>query len=290
MKTVFLTLSLIFSFTFLITSVYSQDYPDYSVEALDKTFNYRLNHIEKNGADTSAHFVFDYSVINLANQGVYIPTSLNIFFENIDSLLAATRVLLTKEQNDFISYLQEKGIANITKGDFKKSAESFSSLTKNKSLRLCFYAVYDIEMAKSKKEIIIIDWDKDGRKYYTLEKAKDMFTQIKTKSTQEITGNCTFGVGEYSFFLIGRNGEVYPKIRTNEKYLNFYFNDAFMWDVIDQTIIYFSENYTQEFNIVFISLNINCTTTVKCPEQENPFGNGSGGFGKDSGSGFGSEK
>ena len=73
---------------------FSQEHEKYDIQVLDKVFNYRLKHLTNIKKKNLNEIVIDTSILNLAKKGIYIPTSINLYFENIDSLLEVNLNLL----------------------------------------------------------------------------------------------------------------------------------------------------------------------------------------------------
>lgn len=258
---------------------FTQEYPEYQINVLDQVFKTRLNHITKNSNDTLPDIKIDTVVINLAKSGIYIPTSINLYFSNLDSLLKVNLDSLDEKHRKFITKLKEIGISNVTIKEYFKSDKLFSDISTNKRLRLCFYALYDIEASQAMKELIIIDWKNDGRKYYYPKTDSLLFGKWKSLAVNEVINDCNYGIGTYSFYLIDRNGEAYPKNKAKDEYIKFYLNDWVCWSVLGA--LHTSLESNQDYKIVYANIFFTCPSTVECPKGKNPFGS-EGGWGKDS--------
>ena len=185
--------------------------------------------------------------------------------------------LLGNKQKHFISSLKKRGLANFTTDEYIKKKKFFSEISTNKTLRLCFYAIYDIELLRLSKDLIIIDWEKDGRKYYYPTNDDSFYNSWKLKSMNAIINNCNYGINTYSFHLIHRGGEAYPKNSSKIKYVRFYNDDWACWSVIGELHNMIETlNVKQDYKIVYAKTTFNCKTTVECVESKNNLEEGTG--------------
>lgn len=285
MKQILVVMMLLFS----IAPTLSQDYPNYSITALDRVFNQRIANFTGKVPDTSNKVIVDTSLIHLAKQNIYFPTSIGLHFSNVDSVFNTSLEKLAKKEARFMLKVKRKGFRNVSSKEFRKNKSCFKEITTDSTLRLCFYLLYDIEMSENKSDVLIIDWEKDGRKYYNPQSDSSLFFSIKKDLTEEVTNHCSSPIGKYSFFIFRGHGEVYPKQQSEDHYQKFYTNDWVSWmavGAINNEL--YNLNSKQEFRIAYSHLNITCNSTVECPENENIFfdGGGSGtgsGFGEDAG-------
>ena len=116
MKQILVVIVLLSNFT----PSFSQDYPNYSINTLDRVFNQRIDNFTGVVSDTSNKVIIDTSIISFAKQNIYFPTSIGLHFRNVDSLLNSKLENLGKKEIKFIIKLKTRGIRNINPKEFKK--------------------------------------------------------------------------------------------------------------------------------------------------------------------------
>jgi hypothetical protein len=279
----FISLTLFLSIYFV---GFTQEYPEYDIKVLDKVFNRRLNIININNDGNLTNITIDTNVINLAEKGIYIPTSINLYFTNLDSLIESNLNSLDVKQQTFIKKLKRDGLSSLSNKDYDKSKDIFLAISKNEKLRLCFYAVYDIELLTSSQDLIILDWKDEGIKFYSPTSDSLLFSNWKKKAIEQVTNNCDYGIGKYSYFIFNNkrlDAETYPKTITNDQYFRFYNNQWISQQIMGELNGSIGMEHYDEYEIIYAKVSFKCTDTVDCPENDNPFINqgwGSGGSDK----------
>lgn len=257
--------------------MFSQEYPSFSVEELDKVFNNRMKKLDLNNESNRIYTVIDTSVVQMAQRGIYVPTSINMYFSNVDSIFKSTFKDLNDKHQKFLSQLKHKGIANLDENDCEKYQIYISDIASDNNLRLCLYAIYDLELQENQKELIIVDLGNNERKEYFSRQDTILFNTLKPILVSEIINDCNYDTANYSFYIIKNHGEIYPKRKSADEYLRFYSNDSMSWQLIDKiitTIYEISSNLN--FKIVYAHITIKCEETVECPPYKKPTNDGFG--------------
>jgi hypothetical protein len=207
-------------------------------------------------------------IFRSAQDGIYIPSSVGLYFSNLDSLLLAEKTKLTKEEIRLVEFLQTESFKKFNSKKRKKYAKELSELSTNESLRLCFYVIYDLERQKNKTEVIIIEWENKGRVRYSSGENRQMLDSIKNSITEAITNDCSFGVRKYSFSIVTRHGEVYPTLGIKDHYFKHYVNSVICQVTVGDIYNYTSSLFTNTSGkLIYAHLKVDCQSTVECPEE-----------------------
>ncbi len=264
--------TLLISFLLISTIGNTQEIETFNIEEQDIEFynNQKSIFFSEYRFEREAKLNFDSTLFNFAQQGIYVPSTIHWYFDDLESEINSNLTKLKDKDQKFFAALQKKTFAGFTQRDVKKYASAIENLKTDETLRFCFYALYDLELAENSSEIIMIDWEKQGLKSYNLKDNPQVINQIRNALDSAMVNDCTIGIGEYAFNLTNKRGRVYQEAKDEGSNSKYYSDEPMTWHAIDQVIIYFYKN--EDFKIRYAHIKVECAETVECPKRKhNPF-------------------